>query len=483
MLSAASDAQCKKWAKARRTWKWEKLATFIDELLGVLDAIHPSEFRHLKGVGTDFVRQSFWDPADILHNESKKWSKFVHIAAQSLKNHSTPEVFSLPNLSHKSIPRKFRRQLPQVLDHAYKALQWVDRIQEFLGLSVFEGVQISKAGRQWDDRVRDLLDTVELAAQGAVALLRDYGRPVPFNLLLFQARILIQDIDFKNKKLAPSSLSHTDAINDGIWSFHCALILWLPLCILPFCNLDTARRLRVVYSCGGAVTRQVNKLFIISAGETWEQHWVSLCFDVLKMIPSMTPQAFTIQNLLQTWKLAHTMEKNADQVVIDACNPKAARRLMTKLLPKLMKVASQPRLQEHVRNRDECCARLAKWLEEAVLSDRNVPELMSTKQQTRKAARKVRMWTKEEARMVQKDLVTLNQCGQAVTLFFRDLFHGNFEGVFELRTNPLLADEKGIPLNRAKMIAKCLRAKNMMDLFALKTALVQMQKNEGNGCP
>ena len=84
---------------------------------------------------------------------------------------------------------------------------------------------------------------------------------------------------------------------------------------------------------------------------------------------------------MQSWKQAQQTESQSNEVVAGACNHKAAVRLAA-FVPKLMqKAVSQPRLQSHVHNRNECCVRLAKWLEETVLSNRHVSESVSTHQQ------------------------------------------------------------------------------------------------------
>lgn len=103
-----------------------------------------------------------------------------------------------------------------------------------------------------------------------------------------------------------------------------------------------------------------------------------------------------------------------------------------------------------------------------------MPEPISTRQQARKGARKVRVWTKEEAMTVQHDLTTLNESGKVVTAFFLDLFHGNFFAVFELCTTPLDMKPKGVSLNGWKSLHS--KNQNLMDMIALKRALEQMAK-------
>ena len=74
---------------------------------------------------------------------------------------------------------------------------------------------------------------------------------------------------------------------------------------------------------------------------------------------------------------------------------------------------------------------------------------------------------------MQRDLLTLNECGKAVTEFFNQCFHGNFWDVFELRTTPFVF-KSNMRLKHVKSLDA--RMNNLMDMIALKRALEHMKK-------
>ena len=51
----------------------------------------------------------------------------------------------------------------------------------------------------------------------------------------------------------------------------------------------------MAYRCGGAMAKR-NILNISSEEDPWQNNnWVSICFDVLQMIPSVDSQSVTVQ--------------------------------------------------------------------------------------------------------------------------------------------------------------------------------------------
>jgi hypothetical protein len=74
-------------------------------------------------------------------------------------------------------------------------------------------------------------------------------------------------------------LTAQDVICDGIWSFHVTFIANAPLCFLPFCDAELSHRVFIMYTCGGYMAKQVDKIFISCMDKPWAEHdWVSLCF-------------------------------------------------------------------------------------------------------------------------------------------------------------------------------------------------------------